>query len=419
MSCRVPLVSAVCALYTGRVALAAMVSVGEWLGAEYTNRGVARILSTRIKNMLVEAAEADMWSLDDVPSWKEMDESLLDESGKMCKRFFSAIFADMETASRASVTAKGEGTPLVVTNTERMRFEEWVDGLVHSFKEPVVAPRQLSMAQSAQMLLDCKAQGMQDVEDLLWFELTKHTGRPAAPGDTDGGCYLGKPSATKGGIAHRKAGEMTYGKMLSAAVEAEDYSRVERWNQSLVDVLGTSEHRYAGLAGMQIMGAMQKLTQRLGTGSHALHYLQLHEDYYTGRGMPNGKVLDADIYQLVLGKTFREQPVVGLSALKQGPPRTGAGSTTSGGTSLASSSLGSSVSSLEKASALEGQLGKVIDAISGLGTKMDEQSEKISTVTRRLQSVEDKVAHQAKGPKCNNCKEFGHIAANCTKKKEE
>ena len=159
-----------------------MVSVGEWLGAEYTNRGVARILSTRIKNMLVEAAEADMWSLDDVPSWKEMDESLLDESGKMCKRFFSAIFADMETASRASVTAKGEGTPLVVTNTERMRFEEWVDGLVHSFKEPVVAPRQLSMAQSAQMLLDCKAQGMQDVEDLLWFELTKHTGRPAAPG---------------------------------------------------------------------------------------------------------------------------------------------------------------------------------------------------------------------------------------------
>ena len=121
----------------------------------------------------------------------------------------------------------------------------------------------------------------------------------------------------------------------------------------------------------------------------------------------------------MLGKTFREQPVVGLSALKQGPPRTGAGSTTSGGTSLASSSLGSSVSSLEKASALEGQLGKVIDAISSLGSKMDEQSEKISTVTRRLQSVEDKVAHQAKGPKCNTCKEFGHIAANCTKKKEE
>jgi hypothetical protein len=86
---------------------------------------------------------------------------------------------------------------------------------------------------------------------------------------------------------------------------------------------------------------------------------------------------------------------------------------------MASSSLGSSVSSLEKASALEGQLGKVIDAISGLGSKMDEQSEKISTVTRRLQSVEDKVAHQSKGPKCNTCKEFGHIAANCTKKKEE
>ena len=60
-----------------------MVSVGEWLGVEYTNRGVARVLSTKIKNTLVEAYEAEMWSLDDVPSWKEMDESLLDESCKM------------------------------------------------------------------------------------------------------------------------------------------------------------------------------------------------------------------------------------------------------------------------------------------------------------------------------------------------
>ena len=134
-----------------------MVSVGEWLGVEYTNRGVARVLSTKIKNTLVEAYEAEMWSLDDVPSWKEMDESLLDESCKMCKRFFAAIFADMETASKAAVLAKGSGTALVVTNTEKMRFEEWLDGLVHSFKDPVVAPRQLSTAQSAQMLLDCKA----------------------------------------------------------------------------------------------------------------------------------------------------------------------------------------------------------------------------------------------------------------------
>ena len=87
-----------------------MVSVGEWLGVEYTNRGVARVLSTKIKNTLVEAYEAEMWSLDDVPSWKEMDESLLDESCKMCKRFFAAIFADMESASRAAVLAKGSGT---------------------------------------------------------------------------------------------------------------------------------------------------------------------------------------------------------------------------------------------------------------------------------------------------------------------
>ena len=61
-----------------------MGSVSKWLGVEYANRGVARVLSAKIKNTLFEASEAEMWSMDDVPSWKEMDESLLDESCKMC-----------------------------------------------------------------------------------------------------------------------------------------------------------------------------------------------------------------------------------------------------------------------------------------------------------------------------------------------
>ena len=202
-----------------------MVSVGEWLGVEYANRGVARVLSTKIKNTLVEAAEAEMWSMDDVPSWKEMNESLLDESCKMCKRFFTAIFADMETASKAAVLAKGLGSPLVVTNTEKMRFEESSSSLSRNQWLLLASYRWRSRRKWRRTAVS-KVR-MLDVEDLLWFKLTKHTGRPAAPGDTDGGCYLGKPSSTKGGIAHRKAGEMTYGKMLKEAVEAEDFSYIQ------------------------------------------------------------------------------------------------------------------------------------------------------------------------------------------------
>ena len=108
-----------------------------------------------------------------------------------------------------------------------------------------------------QLQADLKIQGMPDESDLMWFELTRHTGRPAAPGDTDGGTYFGKASATKGGVAHRKAGEETYSKVLNEAVANEDFGRIERWNEQLVEVLDSSEHRYAGQASLLIMGMMQ------------------------------------------------------------------------------------------------------------------------------------------------------------------
>ena len=40
---------------------------------------------------------------------------------------------------------------------------------------------------------------------------------------------------------------------------------------------------------------LQKSTSTLGTGKHALLYLQLHEERHTGRGFPNGKMLDEGI----------------------------------------------------------------------------------------------------------------------------
>jgi hypothetical protein len=187
-----------------------------------------------------------------------------------------------------------------------------------------------------------------------------------------------------------------------------------------VEVLDSSEHRYAGQASLLIMGMMQKLTSTLGRGKHALLYLQLHDERHTGRGLPNGKMLDEGIYKTVIGRSFLAPTKVGLEAVKglaRAPAQEASGSTVSG--SSFPSSLGTSASN--QSTALEGQLGKMMEALSGLGIKIDDQSEKISTVTRRLQSVEDKVAHNAKGPKCNKCKQFGHIAADCTNtaKKEE
>ena len=397
-----------------------MVTVSEWLGAEYKTKGVKRVLSDRMKAGLEAASAQTMWNMDDVPNFGAVDEAHLDEAGKMLKRFLGTVLTDVEAESKAAVAKSGSGTPISFAGTERMRLDEWVDGLVLSHKQPVVAPQKLSDREVSQLQTDLKTQGMPDESDLMWFELTRHTGRPAAPGDTEGGTYLGKASATKGGVAHRKAGEETYSKVLNEAVANEDFGRIERWNEQLVEVLDSSEHRYAGQASLLIMGMMQKLTSTLGRGKHALLYLQLHDERHTGRGLPNGKMLDEGIYKTVIGRSFLAPTNVGLEAVKglaRAPAQEASGSTVSG--SSFPSSLGTSASN--QSTALEGQLGKMMEALSGLGTKMDDQAEKISTVTRRLQSVEDKVEHNAKGPKCNKCKQFGHIAANCTNsaKKEE
>ena len=252
-----------------------MVTVSEWLGADYKTKGVKRVLSDRIKAGLEAASTQTMWNMDDVPNFEAVDEAHLDEAGKMLKRFLGTVLTDVEAESKAAVTKAGTGTPVSFSGTERMRLDEWVDGLVLSHKQPVVAPQKLSDREVSQLQTDLKTQGMPDESDLMWFELTRHTGRPAAPGDTEGGTYLGKASATKGGVAHRKAGEETYSKVLNEAVANEDFGRIERWNEQLVEVLDSSEHRYAGQASLLIMGMMQKLTSTLGRGKHALLYLQL------------------------------------------------------------------------------------------------------------------------------------------------
>ena len=394
-----------------------MASVTEWLGAEYDHFGVKRSLTSKMIAALEAAAAGGNWSMDDVPSFAAMDEAHVDGAAKMVKRFFQVLLADIVTEAKAKATPPAPS--IEFSQLEKMRMDEWLDGWIQATKQPSVSAASLTKAQEDQLAKDLKAQGMSDQSDLLWFELTKHTGRPAAPGDTDGGVYLGQASSTKGGVAHRKAGGETYSKVLEKAVAAGDFTRMERWFEHLVDVLSSSEHRYAGQAAMLVMGMLQKLTSTLGSNQHALLYLQLHEDNYVGRGFPNGKFVDDSIYKQVMGRTLGSTSIKDLGSLSSTSrgASTASGSTASGASSSASSSLGSSVS--ERASALEGQLGKVLEAVGKVSSKLDEQGEKISAVTRRLQSVEDKVAHQSKGIQCHNCKQFGHTAANCPNKKKE
>ena len=62
-----------------------MVTVGEWLGAEYKTKGVKRVLSDRIKASLAAASTIGMWDMDDVPNFGAVDETHLDKAGKMLK----------------------------------------------------------------------------------------------------------------------------------------------------------------------------------------------------------------------------------------------------------------------------------------------------------------------------------------------
>ena len=123
-----------------------MVPVSEWLGVEYKTKGVKRVLSDRIKASLAAASTIGMWDMDDVPNFGAVDETHLDEAGKMLKRFLGTVLTDVEAESKAAVAKASSGTPVTFSGTERMRLDEWVGGLVLSYKQPVVAPQKLSTA---------------------------------------------------------------------------------------------------------------------------------------------------------------------------------------------------------------------------------------------------------------------------------
>ena len=107
-----------------------MVTEGEWLGAVLKCKGVNRAVADKTKGALLDAVREGMWSLDDVPAFAAMDEAHMDESCKMLKRFFGALLSDIETASKADVLKAGKGEAVVFSSTDRLRLDEWLDGLV-------------------------------------------------------------------------------------------------------------------------------------------------------------------------------------------------------------------------------------------------------------------------------------------------
>ena len=76
-----------------------MITVGEWLGAEFMTKGLKRALSSRIQAGLAAASTEGMWSMDDIPSFGSVDEAHMDEAGKMLKRFLGTVLTSCRRSS--------------------------------------------------------------------------------------------------------------------------------------------------------------------------------------------------------------------------------------------------------------------------------------------------------------------------------
>ena len=239
-------------------------SLAEWLGAEYNVPGTEVSLPDKFGDALLDAAAANKWSMKDVPSFQGLDESQKEVASKMLKARFEALFKDLISESEAAVAAAKSGTALSMNHSEKFCFNQWLDGFVEKDGGP--SSSALSPEQEKQLQADLAAQGMISAAELAWFELTRHTGRAAAPGDVEGAKYLQSAATTKGGVAFRKGKEQSYTEVLRESLAAGDFERVSRWHERLVEVFQASGHRFSQSAAVLVMGMMQKVTQAFGRG---------------------------------------------------------------------------------------------------------------------------------------------------------
>ena len=121
--------------------------------------------------------------------------------------------------------------------------------------------KEAAQALSTECQADLTAQGMPDLNTLLFVELSRELGRPVGGSETEGGAYRAPASIMKGAIAAKKAAPSgtlrTYSLVIQAAKESGSTVELEEWIQMLATRLQAHSHPYASRMAMLMQARWQ------------------------------------------------------------------------------------------------------------------------------------------------------------------
>ena len=87
------------------------------------------------------------------------------------------------------------------TDTELARLEDWLAGRFLFVDVSKGSSKEAAQALSAECQADLDAQGMPDLNTLLFVELSCELGRPVGGSETEGGAYRAPASIMRGAVA--------------------------------------------------------------------------------------------------------------------------------------------------------------------------------------------------------------------------
>ena len=377
-----------------------MADIAEWLGGKFGRDGAKELRAEMVQNFTIGAA-AKVWALDDVPP-PEKEGTLDGAEMARCIKFVSTILVDCH---------KARGSTDPPSAVEFARLEDWLTGR-YSFVDVTMATasKAAAAATSAECQADLAAQGMTDLNTLLFVELSKELGRPVGASETEGGAYRSPPTIMKGATAAKKAAPAgsfrTYTSVIQSAKESGDLRELEEWIMRLAMKLQSHSHPYAATYAMRSQARWQNARMKL---RHPLAIIKYYAEAHVeemGRGEPFGAELDAALSISALSEGMmamatRPQPLGSFSV----PSSPGTMSSLDGSTLGGSASqTGSTTSS--QLSAMSSQLGEVIAGLKSL-------SDDGASLRKRMAKLEED--HNNIG-KCHLCGRKGHKKEDCPDK---
>ena len=264
-----------------------------------------------------------------------------------------------------------------IKKPDRKRFEKWLKAI------GTTGDGTTSYVPSAACLKDMADQGAKSVRDILFTEVSLHTGRPAGATDLVGAEYKVPASVSSGGRLAVKTKSETFDSALERSEKQGNMATLETFIQELCHQLSNCDDPFGERASSNITqwwGRGTRTMKAFGVKAQLMYFREFR-GMYKGRGFP--VFYDSEIVTRAMGMS-------GEGAIP-----------------------GSSGADKKDASKDEAKLDKLIAATSEMNSTVGSLSNEVKSIRGEVNLIKKQVGMDGNLPRCNYCKQLGHIKDNC------